>query len=457
MLNITANSINHLFDKSKFKSFDLLNNKSVSNYMLKILLFMGIIMIAAMFLPWTQNVRSKGYVTTVNPYDRPQNIEALLGGRVEQWYVKEGQSVAVGDTILKISEVKEEYLDPEILDRTQGQIKAKTESASAYLQKSENLRQQYNALKQGLAAKLEQNDLKIKQIQFKITSDSMNLVAARAKLDIAKAQLKRIDTLYSQGIKSLTDLEAKRLSQQESAAKVIALENKINAFRNDLKNLQVNKATIQNDYLNKMAKSESDRMSALSNMYDSQANVDKLQSSFNSYSVRQQNYIITSPINGIVTKALQSGIGEIIKAGDKIVSIIPDTYELGVEMYVEPMDMPLLAKGQRVMVQFDGWPAIVFSGWPNSSYGTFVGQIFAIDQFISDNGKYRIMVQQDPDENPWPEQVRIGGGANTITLLKDVSVGYELWRQLNGFPPDYYEPIENNDDIKNKAPLRKVK
>lgn len=354
MLNITANSINHLFDKSKFKSFDLLNNKSVSNYMLKILLFMGIIMIAAMFLPWTQNVRSKGYVTTVNPYDRPQNIEALLGGRVEQWYVKEGQSVAVGDTILKISEVKEEYLDPEILDRTQGQIKAKTESASAYLQKSENLRQQYNALKQGLAAKLEQNDLKIKQIQFKITSDSMNLVAARAKLDIAKAQLKRIDTLYSQGIKSLTDLEAKRLSQQESAAKVIALENKINAFRNDLKNLQVNKATIQNDYLNKMAKSESDRMSALSNMYDSQANVDKLQSSFNSYSVRQQNYIITSPINGIVTKALQSGIGEIIKAGDKIVSIIPDTYELGVEMYVEPMDMPLLAKGQRVMVQFDG-------------------------------------------------------------------------------------------------------
>ncbi len=457
MLNITANSINHLFDKTKYKSFDLLGKKSVSNYMLKILVVLGVIMVASMFLPWTQNVRSKGYVTTVNPYDRPQNIQALLGGRVEQWYVKEGQSVNVGDTILKISEVKEEYLDPEILDRTQGQITAKTESAAAYLQKSQNLREQYDALKKGLAAKLEQNDLKIKQIQFKITSDSMNLVAARAKLDIAVAQLKRIDTLYTQGIKSLTDLEAKRLSQQESAAKVTALENKINAFRNDLKNLQVNKTTIQNDYLNKMAKSESDRMSALSNMYDSQANVDKLQSSFNSYSVRQQNYIITSPIDGIVTKALQSGIGEIIKAGDKIVSIVPDTYELGVEMYVEPMDMPLLAKGQRVMVQFDGWPAIVFSGWPNSSYGTFVGQIFAIDQFISDNGKYRIMIQQDPNENPWPEQVRIGGGANTITLLKDVSVGYELWRQLNGFPPDYYEPIENNDDLKNKAPLRKVK
>ena len=125
-------------------------------------------------------------------------------------------------------------------------------------------------------------------------------------------------------------------------------------------------------------------------------------------------------------------------------------------MYVQPMDMPLLEIGQQVRVQFDGWPAIVFSGWPNNSYGTFGGQIFAIDNFISDNGKYRILISPNSEETAWPDQVRIGGGADIITLLKEVRVGYELWRQLNGFPPDYYVNGAQQD-LKSKAPLKKFK
>ena len=120
------------------------------------------------------------------------------------------------------------------------------------------------------------------------------------------------------------------------------------------------------------------------------------------------------------------------------------------------MDMPLLKLGQRVRVQFDGWPAIVFSGWPNSSYGTFGGEIFAINNDISENGKYRILIAPDQDEMEWPNEVRVGGGANTITLLNDVKVGYELWRQLNGFPADYYKN-EKSNSVKVKAPLKKVK
>jgi hypothetical protein len=150
------------------------------------------------------------------------------------------------------------------------------------------------------------------------------------------------------------------------------------------------------------------------------------------------------------------GIGEVVKEGEDILTIIPSDYQLAVEMYVEPRDMPLMKKGQRVMVQFDGWPAIVFSGWPNSSVGTFAGQVFAIDNYISKNGKYRILVSETADETAWPQEVRVGGGANTITLLNEVKVGYELWRQLNGFPQDYYD-LEKVEDVKNKAPLRKIK
>lgn len=108
-------------------------------------------------------------------------------------------------------------------------------------------------------------------------------------------------------------------------------------------------------------------------------------------------------------------------------------------MFVNPMDIPLLEKNQHVRIQFDGWPSVIFSGWPGISYGTYGGQIVAIDNFISENGKYRVLVSADKKSHKWPQEIRVGAGANTITLLKEVPIWYELWRQINGFPPDYYK------------------
>lgn len=456
MLNITNNTIESKVISDNYNAFKVLRAKKHSSALIRILVIMGLVVIAAMFLPWTQNIRSKGYVTTLLPNQRPQTIQALIGGKIEKWYVREGQVVQAGDTILKITEVKEEYLDPEILDRTRGQIDAKIGSAASYEEKARNLQQQYDALLRGREIKLSQNDIKIQTTKLKIESDSMELVAIKLKQSIAEKQLVRIQSLYDDGIKSLTDLEAKRMSVQEANAKAISLINKINAHRNELDNLMANKLGILNEYADKLAKSSSDRMSAISSKFDSDASVDKLKSQFNAYEVRQNNYYITSPIDGMITESLQNGIGEIIKNGDKIVNIVPSEYQLAVETYVEAFDMPLLAIGEPVRIQFDGWPAIVFSGWPNNSSGTFGGRIFAIDNDVSKNGKYRILVAPDELEKPWPDQLRVGGGANTITLLRDVKVGYEIWRQLNGFPPDYYEK-ETEESLKTKAPLRKFK
>jgi hypothetical protein len=160
------------------------------------------------------------------------------------------------------------------------------------------------------------------------------------------------------------------------------------------------------------------------------------------YSVRTGMYYITSPINGYITKAIRSGIGETVKAGEEMVSIMPNQYDLAVEMYVNPFNLPLIEKGQKVRFMFDGWPSVVFSGWPNASYGTFGGKIVAIDNFISPNGKYRILVAPDENDVSWPKELRVGSGANGMALLKNVPIWYELWRNLNGFPPDYYKTSE---------------
>lgn len=62
-----------------------------------------------------------------------------------------------------------------------------------------------------------------------------------------------------------------------------------------------------------------------------------------------------------------------------------------------------------------------------------------VEKNTSKEGKFRVLVVEDPEEKPWPTQLRMGGGANGIALLKNVPVWYELWRNINGFPPEYYK------------------
>jgi adhesin transport system membrane fusion protein len=118
---------------------------------------------------------------------------------------------------------------------------------------------------------------------------------------------------------------------------------------------------------------------------------------------------------------------------------MPKNYDLAIEMFVQPVDLPLLQKGQNVRIQFDGWPAMVFSGWPNTSFGTFGGEIFAIDNFANEEGMFRVLVSPNKKEKDWPQALRVGGGAKSMILLDNVLVGYELWRKINGFPPNFYQ------------------
>jgi len=187
---------------------------------------------------------------------------------------------------------------------------------------------------------------------------------------------------------------------------------------------------------------------AQSGQFDTEAQVSKLESELTNYEIRNRLYYIRAPQNGYINKAIQAGIGQTFKEGDQLVNIMPSNYQPAVETFVRPIDLPLIRMGEEVRIQFDGWPAIVFSGWPNISYGTYGGKVVAIETFISDNGKYRILLAPDPNDQPWPKDLRVGSGASTLALLDDVPIWFEVWRQLNGFPPNYYWPSDSNGNSK---------
>lgn len=439
MLNISHNSIKDKEYLEQLSSFRVLAARVNDRKLITVLYVIGAIMLIILFLPWTQNIRSNAMVTALKPNQRPQTIHSIIAGRIEKWYVQEGQFVKQGDTILFISETKEEYLDPNLVGNTQQQIKSKEFAVQSYMEKVKANDSQIDAMLNSLTLKLEQAENKLIQANLKVQSDSVDLSAAQLNYKIANEQLLRMEELYKEGLKSLTELETRRLKVQETQSKVISQENKYISSKNEIINAKLELQSITADYKDKIAKSEAEKFATLSSMYDAEATVSKLQNQFINYSIRSGMYYILAPQDGYITQAIQSGIGETIKEGAEIISIMPADYELAIEMYVNPMDIPLLEKGQHVQILFDGWPAVIFSGWPGITYGTYGGEIVAIDNYISANGKYRVLVAHDEGYPAWPKEIRLGAGARSLTLLKEVPVWYELWRQINGFPPDYYK------------------
>jgi multidrug resistance efflux pump len=416
----------------------------------KLLLFLLGLFVAFMFLPWTQNVRADGKVTTLRPEHRPQTIHATIAGRIEHWYVTEGQAVKKGDTIVHLSEVKAEYFDPNLVARVGSQVEAKQGAIESYGNKVGALETQIEAMRRELESKISQVQQKNVQGKLKVESDSIKVEQANIDLQIAQRQLNGTKALYDKGLKSLTEFEEKRLKLQEAATKIVAAQNGLETSRRELDIYRTELRLTQNEYANKIAKAQSDKFSTLSEQFDAQGSVNKLQIERDNYARRSAFYYIIAPQDGYIVKAIKPGIGEIIKEGDPVVSIQPADYQLAVEMYVKPLDLPLLSVGREVRFLFDGWPAFFFSGWPGVSLGTFAGKIVAIDRNISANGKFRVLVAPDQTEQPWPNALQPGGGAKGIALLNDVFLGYELWRVLNGFPPDLYRGLEGDEKEEKK-------
>ena len=418
--------------------YQIRKKSSVKKWLLGIFI-LGVIIL---FLPWTQNIRSNGNITTLKQEDRPQEVNTIIGGKVLKWYVKEGDFVEKGDTIMQMGEVKVEYFDPILLQRTQEQIDAKNQSIAAYEGKAATSVSQTEILKEALQLKIKSIDNKIEQQKLKIMSDSADLKAINNAQLAYNRQISAAKVMLDSGVISMAEFEKRRINYQDGMAKTTSILNKLNVGKQELLNLKIERNGATQEYLDKIAKAEGDKFGSISAATSTQAEVSKLQNTLANYDARRELYFITAPQSGQITKVLKAGVGEVLKESEVVAEIVPLEGKKAVEMYVSPLDLPLINQGQKVRFVFDGFPAIVFSGWPSTSYGTYSGIITAVETSVSPNGKFRVLVGEDKNDRPWPKALRVGGGAQGIALLKDVSIYYELWRNINGFPPEYYVVTE---------------
>lgn len=448
MLNISKINISGKINKSKLKAFNQPHYAKYKKIVSRVIALILLLNLVLLFLPWTQNISSKGLVTTLEPEKRPQQINSVIAGKIEKWYVREGVYVNKGDTIIHLSEVRDDFFDPEIIQRTQEQLNAKKLSVDAYENKVNAAQFQIKALYQIQDLKLQQAKNKLIQAGLKVTSDSIKYEASFTNFKIASSQFERAKELLVKGIISKNEFENRQKNLQNNEATLIQRENSLLESRNNKKIAEIDINALQKDFENKIASIQSDKFSAIGDQLDAKGGVAKYKNTMKNLEIRKNFHYIVAPQNGFITNITKAGIGEVFNEGETIVTIMPVDYELAVEMYVKPVDISLFEIGQKTRIVFDGWPSIIFDGWPNVTFGTFGGIVVAIDRYISDNGKYRVMVAPDKEDAFWPEEINVGSGAQTISLLNTVPVWFELWRQLNGFPEYFYTRKPNKVDKK---------
>lgn len=325
------------------EAFTTLNRLKLPSVMkavgwLLLVAFVGLGLFLA-FTPWVQTSVGAGSVTALNPNDRQQDINALVPGRIQDWFVRDGSRVSNGDPIVQLVDN-----DPLLLDRLEAE-------------------------RRQVVAKLD---------------------AARSALTTASRDEQRMQDLFDEGLASRRDYEQARIRVDQLRANVAE---------------------------------------AAAELSRAQINIS-----------RQSVQVVRAPRDGTILSVNAGANSTFVRAGDVVATFVPDNVVRAIELFIDGRDVALVRPGAKVRLQFEGWPVVQFSGWPSVAIGTFGGEVAAVDPSAQANGRFRILVvADDGDSNPWPDErfVRFGAKVRGWVLLDRVSVGYEIWRQLNNFPPNF--------------------
>lgn len=396
--------------------------RSLVGLFLLLLLFLG-------FTPWQQNVTGMGRVVAYAPLERQQTVQAPVEGRVVNWWVREGSKVKAGDRLAEISDN-----DPEILRRLEAEqetVAGRIVNIQARIQTVEN---QWRMAQQSRDMAVSAADSRVRMAEERLRAARHALEAAEAALATSTLNYDRQVALQSKGLASTRNYELARLEQTQRRTEVDRARATLAAATSEVEAVRSDRQKTGADAASSIEKTKADLAKSREELAYAQAEKFKLETRL----ARQRTQIVTAPRDGTVLRLAVSSQAELVKPGDPLAVLIPDTQERAVELWVDGNDVPLITPGRKVRLQFEGYPAVQFAGWPEVAVGTFGGVVSLIDSTDNGQGNFRLLVLPDhEDDQPWPTEryLRQGVRANGWVLLNQVRLGYEFWRIFNGFPP----------------------
>lgn len=370
--------------------------------------------VALGFTPWQQSITGSGRSIAFAPLERQQTISAPVDGRVVRWHVSEGTRVKKDDVIVDISDN-----DPGMIERLRGELRDARDRQGSLGDRIAGL----EASRENAMAAAES---RVGMASERISAAERGLDAAQATLVAARLNLERQEQLVKRGLTAIRSVELARLDNDRAAAELERARNTLNASRQDHQATMSDRQKVESDYKALIEDANASRSAASGAVRPIETRL-----------ARQSTQQILAPREGVILRLLAQPGSELLKAGQDLAILVPDTTRTVVELWVAGNDMPLLHIGDKVRLQFEGWPAIQFVGWPSVAVGTFGGEIMLIDATDDGTGRFRILAAPDPTQEAWPEAryLRQGVRANGWVLLRQVKLGFEVWRRFNGFPP----------------------
>lgn len=375
--------------------------------------------------PWRQTAHGDGRVIPYSPVDREQRIDAPVGGRLVRWLVAEGDVVKAGDPIVELVDVDEDYLHR--LEQKRAAIFDQLEAAEARVTAYETQSAAYEDVRR---MRIKAAVLDVDMAQQKLVASLERQRAVEAALDTAQRNAKRVADLHGEGFVSRRELELAELKVAEEETKVNAARAAVAEARSYVQASRANRLRAESEASATVASAEAERRKAHAEAAKAKEERAKIEVDIS----RQRAQLVTAPRAGTLLWLNHVVTGGVIKSGESLALLVPSGARQAAELWIDGNDVPLIKKGREVRLQFEGWPAVQFSGWPNVAVGTFRGSVLFIDPAGREDGRFRIMVV--PAE-PWPgrEHLRQGVRVKGWVLLDEVRLGFEVWRQVNGFPP----------------------
>ena len=389
--------------------------------------FLVVLLIVA-FVPWQQSVPGTGRVSAFAPIERQQTVDAPVSGRVVRWHVVEGTTVRTGDLIVEITDN-----DPEILDRMERERAAYVQKLEASQSGLRALSDRILGLEQSRISAITAADNYVDMAKQKVLAEERKVDASERTLVTAELNLDRVKRLFERGLRSKRDLELVELDYAKAEAELGRARAELVASQEDLEAKKAQRTKTDADTRASLESARSSLASARSSVATNEVAMQQMDLKL----ARQATMAVRAPRDGTLLRLLAQPGSEFVKAGDPLALLVPEAQENVVELWVKGNDMPLIHSGDRVRIQFEGWPAVQFVGWPSVAVGTFGGVVTLVDATDDGQGKFRLLVKADPEDEPWPSKqfLRQGVRTNGWVLLKVVPLWYELWRQFNGFPP----------------------
>ncbi len=393
-----------------------------------------LVALALWFAPWQQSVTGPGRVIAYAPLERQQEIQTPIAGRVVAWHVQEGDHVKHGQPIATI-----EDNDPSLgerLGRSRDAALTRLETARRGVQIYE---QQIEALASARTAAVSAATSRVHMASDRLTGADQALDAALSSKRAADLNVDRQRALEQDGLTSTRNRELAELAAETASSDVERARATKRAAEAEVRAMRADKERAD-------AQTSADVERARASLQSAGADVAKYDGDLIDREVevsRQQTMRIVAPRAGVLLRQLANQGGEYVNAGESIAVLVPATEARAVELWLDGRDAPLVTAGRKVRLQFEGWPAVQFVGWPSVAVGTFGGVVAFVDAAADARGRSRVVVVPDTESAPWPESrfLRQGTRANGWVLLDRVRLGFELWRQWNGFPPSTDTPL----------------